>query len=203
MAIRALAGHAAPRIVRNLRRLRKLVPARAQAAVVSTLYNRWTTDNRMRSLRVGRNLCLLGCACPQSDDIKHYLRCPQFRGWADTRLGLRLPDATHLDTWMLAEKRMDPLRLRQVSVAVYVLYRTVNHLRHAAPPDNTTETYRRHYMNQLLHEATRGDLRLRRALQVNRAPAGAARTNGEPPRQGVRRPRDPGGPVRRVVHRAR
>eukprot|EP00959_Pyramimonas_sp_CCMP1952_P340742 7137001-Pyramimonas_sp.AAC.1 len=67
--------------------------------MLSTLLNRWATDTRMRSLRPGRNLCLLGCSCPMSDRFEHYLQCPELRRWAGQRLRLPLPPATRLDDW--------------------------------------------------------------------------------------------------------
>ncbi|CAK0875641.1 unnamed protein product [Prorocentrum cordatum] len=169
----ALPGHAAPRIARHLRRLRSLVPARARAAMLSTIFNRWTTDTR-RSLRAGRNRCAFGCTCPLSDRVEHYLRCPGFRARAARRLQLRPPPATRLDEWMIASRGMGDMQLRQTAVAVYVLHRTVNHLRRASPLDDASEEYERHFMNQMLHEAARSDSRLREALRAAQVPGGRA-----------------------------
>ena len=71
---------------------------------------------------------------------------------------------------MLAAKGMDDLRLRQIAVAVFVLYRTVNHLRHTCPRGDATAEYKKHYMNQMLHEAARGDSRLQAALRRGQVP---------------------------------
>ena len=57
-----IARYTATRQVRNLGRLRRAVPPRVQAATISTIMNRWTTDARMRKLRPDApNRCLLGC----------------------------------------------------------------------------------------------------------------------------------------------
>ena len=66
------------------------------------------------------------------------------------------------------------MQLRQTAVAVYVLYRTVNHLRRASPLGDASEEYKRHFMNQMLHEAARGDGRLRAALRAAQVPGGRA-----------------------------
>ena len=99
-----------------------------------------------------------------------------------------LPPAAINDKWFFTAS-YSRSQLRQFAVALYVLYRTTNHIRHAG---HTTEQYRIHYMNQMLHEATRGDTKCRRDLDAARARVFTRR-----------RPRDPDdrAEARRVVRR--
>ena len=73
---------------------------------------------------------------------------------------------------MLAAKGMDELQLCQVAVAVYVLYRTVNQLRHAHSNGDAPAEYKAHAMHQMLHEAARGAHRLQASLHLGRGPGG-------------------------------
>ena len=59
---------------------------------------------------------------------------------------------------MLADTLQDD-DLRKLAVAVYVAYRTVNHVRHRTA---VSSQYIRDFFNQMLHEATRDDDALRR-----------------------------------------
>ena len=46
-------------------------------------------------------------------------------------------------------------RLLELAMAIYILYRSVNHIRHL--PAAPTPQYVSQYMKQILHEATRGN----------------------------------------------
>ena len=148
-------AHTSRRTHANLRRLRGLVPPRIRAAVLSTVFNRWTTDRRMRALRGQQRTCLLGCP-GAADAVEHYLQCPVLRCWMATRLGIRgLPFS--MERWMFALPLTDR-QLRLTAVSVYVMYRLVNHLRHNS---NNDRDYQMRFMNQLLHEAVRDNGSLR------------------------------------------
>lgn len=143
------------------------LPRECRLQFSAPFWNRWTTDTRMRSVRPGApNRCLLGCNCPQSDKIEHYLRCPAIQQWMDTRLAMDLPDQTSLEEWMLT-RPLSRLRLQQLSVTMYCAYRLINHLRHTG--GRSTPEYRIRFLKQMLHEAVRGDAKLRAALHRARA----------------------------------
>ena len=59
--------------------------------------------------------------------------------------------------WVMACPGTDD-DLRRMAVAVYVVYRVTHHVRHNR---GVTQEYIRHFMNQLLHEAVRGNSALR------------------------------------------
>ena len=171
--------HAATRQARNLGRLRRAVPPRIQAAMLSTLFNRWTTDTRMRTLRAGAtNRCLMGCDCPRSDNIEHYVRCKHFHQWLRKRLAITPPSTDSLDEWMLATA-LSKLRLQQLSVGIFCAYRLINHLRHTTRTTDTT--YHHKFMNQVYVEALRDAKPLRKALQRHRISAFAGRKRAVPP----------------------
>jgi hypothetical protein len=142
-------------VAKQLRQLRKLVPPRVSAAVLSTIFNIWTTARRMRHIRNTESSCVLECSTTAADSIEHYVHCPVWRKWQRARLQNRLEHST-LQHFMLATPmRKDRLSLQ--AAGVYVLYRTVNHLRHNPPmPKGAFDMYVWHYMHQMLHEAIRG-----------------------------------------------
>ena len=71
-------------ILRNVRALPAKVTPRVLSAVLSTLYNRWTTTRRFRAEQ--RNTCLL---CDKEEDsIERYLECDVTRTFAANRLRL-------------------------------------------------------------------------------------------------------------------
>jgi hypothetical protein len=142
-------------VVKQLRQLRQLVPPRVSAAVLSTIFNRWTTARRMRHSRRSDTTCLLGCSPTAADSIEHYVNCPIWHRWQKARLGDRL-EQTILAHIMLATP-MKKTRISLQAAGVYVLYRTVNHLRHQPPmPQDRRNEYVWHYMHQTLHEAIKG-----------------------------------------------
>lgn len=162
--LRGLPGRTSRRIHRNLARLRHLAPPRVRSAVISTIFNRWATSRRMQSAGGCARSCVLRCSPSAADSIEHYVRCRAMRDWMATRL--RLQDASReLDWWVLATEHTDT-DLRMVAVATYVLYRTVNHLRHQTRLDGDDHSaYTRKFMDQMLYEACRDDLQLRRCCR--------------------------------------
>ena len=145
-----LPGPTARCIQRNLQRLKAIAPPRVRAAVLSTLFNRWTTDRRMRSLRATNGGCRLGCPRCAQDSLEHYARCGVIQQWAERRLR-QAPTQRPTEQWMFAT-RMSDEQLGRNTIVVYVAYRTTQHVRHLS---RATPEYIRHYMNQMLHEAVR------------------------------------------------
>ena len=151
-------------IHRNLNRLRHLTPPRVRAAVISTILNRWTTNRRMRSFRRCQGSCLLRCSSSAVDSIEHYVHCRVMRDWMATRLRLQ-GTCSGMEWGMLATEHTD-MQLRMGAVATYVLYRTVNHLRHRTRLDGDDRiTYTCKFMGQILYEACRDDLQLWRCCR--------------------------------------
>ena len=96
---------------------------------------------------------------------------------------MQLPARSCNDGWFFTTAYTNT-QLRQYAIAIYILYRTVNHLRHVG---RTTEEYKNHFMNQLVHEATRGDQRCRRDLGAARARAFLRRRPRSPDDHGAGR----------------
>ena len=169
-------GRTARRAARQLVRLRRLVPPRLCAATLSTIFNRWTTDRRMRSLRDNQRPCVLGCSTTACDSVEHYFHCPVWLDWQRSRLGHSVTH--HRLAHAVLGVDMGDQALCLQAVSTYVLYRTVNHIRHRRFRDaQARSAYIKQFMNQLLHEACRGHARLRQVCQGS----GSARP--------VRRPR--------------
>ena len=122
----------AARIMDRLRFLQPLVPPRVQAAVFSTLWNRWTTARRFQTRGVP---CLLGCDCHTSEDsVEHYLRCPLVLSTAATRLRLNLCPDTSFESLMFSRQPPPGVFHRswylRCAVLVYSVYRVTNTARH-------------------------------------------------------------------------
>ena len=133
-----------------LQRLPRLVPPRVQCAVLSTLFNRWTTARRFQ--RPG-NGCLLGCG--GDDSIEHYLRCSVLHSFASRRFCLNLP-AEHRWPALLLTLPHSDLQLSRIAIFHYVAYRAVNIVRRQGPwlrLANNTERDR--LLQQVLVEAVR------------------------------------------------
>jgi len=67
----------ADRVLRRIRYLAACVPPRVLAAVVSTIWNRWTTARGFQKRFTPACCCLLGCPRRAEDPIEHYLRYPR------------------------------------------------------------------------------------------------------------------------------
>jgi hypothetical protein len=144
VASRALAG---------LKALRSLVPPRVSAAVLSTMWNRWTTARRFQR----RARCTLGCSLSAEDSIEHYSRCPVVRTVASNRLGMYDTGASFLPLFNLVadELRSEPRKSRLVRAAVltYATYRSTQTARYAG---GLTTERAAEYMVQYIKEAVRG-----------------------------------------------
>ncbi|CAK0838271.1 unnamed protein product [Prorocentrum cordatum] len=150
-----LPGRAAQRAAQHLRRLRHFVPPRIRAAMINTIFNRWATNRRMRSLREGRRVCVLGCSCTADDSVEHYMRCPVGQTWSRRRLGWALTQTEQPWTQRMLASVMTDKQLQQQAVTNYTLYRAVNDMRRRQiqPSAERRETANA-IMDQLLHEAT-------------------------------------------------
>ena len=142
----------ATRALAALRSLQSLVTPRVQAAVLSTLYNRWVTDRRFQR---GRGSCRLGCTA--DDSIEHYLRCEVVHSFAHRRLGLRLSREERWEVLLFvrapSEHGHSSRLLQKLSILIYAVYRVVNALRHChpLPPEELDRA-----LQQAVTEAVRG-----------------------------------------------
>ena len=143
------------RVLQNLRQLRTLVTPRVQAAMISTLWNRWTTARRFQ---VQGSPCLLGCNCPSGEDsIEHYLACPIVLSVAARRLRLHFPPGMSAPCCMLAHTppaTVDvPSWLLRCGVLVYATYRTTNTARNRG---QLTPPVAEAALREAIYEGTRG-----------------------------------------------
>ena len=111
-----------------LRRLAYVTPPRVQAAVFSTIWNRWTTERRFQ--RSGP--CLLCGACG-GDSIEHYCRCCVTQSACRGILNCSPDIFATLHTFVLAT----PLLVNRsclvvAGLLVYATYTTVNAIRHGS-----------------------------------------------------------------------
>ena len=153
---------AAGRALDNLTRLRLLVPPRVSAAVLGTMWNRWTTARRFQSC--GR--CTLGCSPTAADSIEHYSRCQVVQTIAAKYLGLRITGSSFLPLLTLTanELRAEPKasRLARAAVLAYATYRTTQTARVSGglSMERASEC-----MSQYIKEAVRGNARSTRLVE--------------------------------------
>ena len=112
----------------RLNLLRDLVTLRAQSAVFSTIWNRWTTSTRFQR----RGLCVFGCSDHlDQDKIEHYCRCPVVRETLSRRLNLDPEMYANLTlTHPLVESKET---LTIIALLSYGVYRTFNALKQSGP----------------------------------------------------------------------
>ena len=153
-------GRTARAVHRRFCLLRGCVAPRVHVAVLSSLFNRWTTRRRFQ--QDGTSRCLLGCG--GDDALEHYLRCPEIRRAATTDLGIDCDPSDFWSCMMLAEcpPRMTDGRSTWTLVALlhYAAYRTTNAIRQRAGPV-LSQTEIRRAIHQALIEAVRGHPRSR------------------------------------------
>ena len=138
----------ANRAVRRLQSLSALTPLRVCAAMLSTLWNRWTTKRRFQQ----RGRCVLLCSETAVDCIEHYASCPAVRnaGLRHRNLRLRpwpnaLPDFLGLAGPPLRQHPSDS-ELARGALLIYATYMATNAARHK-PPANMLEA------EQMIHQA--------------------------------------------------
>ena len=125
----------AARVLRRLQALKPVVAPLVSAAVLSTLWNRWTTGRRFQR----QDICVLGCSPTAADSIEHYACCPIIRTAARRFLGLHMRPWPHaLCDFLLATgppSAPHPSRasLTRSAILLYAAYTTTNAARHRAP----------------------------------------------------------------------
>ena len=128
---------AATRALNRLNYLHKHASPRVSAAVLSTLWNRWTTARRFQFFTP----CCLGCSDTAADSIEHYAHCPLARRAAETELRLQLREWPHaLSDFMLitlptcSDPRVTQGRiLLRMALLVAAVYRVTNTARRRRP----------------------------------------------------------------------
>ena len=104
-----------------------LSPPRVQAAVFSTLFNRWTTARRFQ----GHARCLFGCGDGSEDSIEHYCRCGAVRAVFQRKLRLDPGVFCNLHTFLLVNPRIRSKEVLSVlGLAIYAVYTCTNTMRH-------------------------------------------------------------------------
>ena len=147
----------------HLRQVRALAPPRVGAAVLSTMWNRWTTARRFQ--KSGK--CVFGCSPTACDSIEHYACCTVVREVALRHLRLRLrapPDA--VADFVLADTI--PLQphpqsvLTRLALLIYAVYSAFNAARHQ--PD-TTPAVAAGMMHQAILQGAQGHRAAERVLR--------------------------------------
>ena len=134
-----------------LRKLSSVAPPRVQAAVFSTIWNRWTTARRFQRT----SHCLL-CGCEGGDSIEHYSRCRVVRNTCHRVLNCDPNIFAALHSFVLAT----PLITTRNSLAiagllVYATYTTVNALRHQGNNGAICERTAHDAISQAIREGAR------------------------------------------------
>ena len=143
-----------------LKTLGALVPPRVQAAVFSTMWNRWTTARRFQS----RAKCLFGCAGCAQDSIEHYCKCPAVRTVCQRMLRLDAECFCNLHTFILVNPRIASMEtLTTVALLVYGAYTASNHIRFhgGPPPDSAVEA-----IMQAVREGAKGHANATKVLRA-------------------------------------
>ena len=152
------------RVLQRLTLIRSLVPPRVSAAVLGTLWNRWTTRRRFQ--QAGR--CVLQCSDTAQDRIEHYAYCPVVQRAARTHLNLTCrPYPDGLTDFMMASgppshRHPSNLEVARRALLVYATYACTNSARHKAPADENEASQ---MMHQAILEGSRGHQQLQSILQ--------------------------------------
>ena len=121
-----LPGRAARTAIRHLEELSRIAPPRVCAAVLSTMWNRWTTARRFQS----QGRCVLGCSCSASVVRTVALRC--------LNLKLRSPPHAVADFVLASLPPADADAssvLLRMGMLIYAVYTATNSARHERPGD--------------------------------------------------------------------
>jgi hypothetical protein len=106
----------------NLKLLNGNVLPRVQAAVLSTLCNRWTTARRFQQ----RNRpCAFGCATGE-DRLEHYCCCTRVLQWAWQNLGLHPDRCRGIGRWTFSTCELSKRACILQALLVYVAYNAYN-----------------------------------------------------------------------------
>ena len=145
----------ARRTHRNLRNMKQISPPRVQGAVLSTIWNRWTTEARMQQTR--RQRCLLCRAEDSRDAIEHYATCPMTRRLMSARLNMEPDVFANLHSWTLCSPCIrTEEQLLCIGIAIYAVYNTTNKLRRAERLNCLSMEDRYQALAQSVKEAVRG-----------------------------------------------
>ena len=158
----------ARRVAMRFQELVPLAPPRVRAAVLSTLWNRWTTHRRFQQRGAAGDYCLLCCGgAGASDSLEHYGRCKVV--WTVAERALRLPGPGSPGAWarfLLAAPDLDPAgapdALCRVALLVYATYTVVNMARQQAPFGHAAVAA--DALEHTLREAARGHDKASRVL---------------------------------------
>jgi hypothetical protein len=155
--LQGLPGANARRVLRRLDLLKSLVTPRVSAAVLSTIYNRWTTARRFQRRTQSCNHCVLGCPGGAEDSIEHYARCHVVRSFGLSFLNFSFSHADALEDFVLAgadirwsENMKD---LTMLAILIYSVYRTTNTAR---VQGRVSSTIAKQMLGQFVKEAVRG-----------------------------------------------
>ena len=134
--------------------LRKAAPPRVRAAVLSTAWNRWTTERRFQRRGGAANHCVFGCGGEAEDSLEHYARCGVLRAvhWRHLRIG---PDSTGslLPKLILGRDLADKKEKTRAALGAYASFRAYNLQKHGAavPKEEVHESF-----GQFLREGAMG-----------------------------------------------
>ena len=133
------------------------ITPRVSAAVLSTIYNRWTTARRFQQRTQACNQCVLGCPIGAEDSIEHYCRCHVVRSFGLMFLNFSFSHDDALEEFVLAgvgtrwtENKDD---LAKLAILVYAVYRTTNTAR---TQGRVSPTFAKQMLGQFAKEAVRG-----------------------------------------------
>ena len=142
--------------VHNLRVLGRLVPPRVQAAVFSTVWNRWATHRRYQQRSRLTNICRFGCSDTAEDAIEHYAYCPLVQDLGARYLRLQPRRQVNMHTFMMCNPAVSTEEdLTAAALLVYAAYRAFNHQRHSAP-GGATRAFLSDALRQWVREGAMG-----------------------------------------------
>ena len=146
-----------------LSKLRALVPPRVSAAVLSTVWNRWTTTRRYQQRVIA---CRFGCGIEEGDSIEHYCRCPVVQNCCRKAFNLNPKHHASLHGFTLATPHISHrCTLTMQGLLVYAVYTTFNRIQHS-PKGRASPGVAYDAIVQAVREGARGH-------------AGATKTLGE------------------------
>ena len=125
-------AHNEQRVLRNFGTLSWWCQPKVLAAYFRPLWNGWSTDRRMASLRKKQGLsirgCLLGCGW-EEDSLEHYATCSIYWDFMSQRrpYGMGLPIAWRKrDRFSIVEKGLDEEDIVRLALGIYALHRAVS-----------------------------------------------------------------------------
>jgi hypothetical protein len=125
-------AHLESQILRNFKLLSQWCPPRVIAAYFRALWNGWTTDRRMASLRKSQGLPLRGCqlGCGWDEDcLEHYATCKLYWDFLSLRRPAGLGLATHLrcrEAFFMVHPSLDERNTCRLALGMYALHRVVS-----------------------------------------------------------------------------